>query len=272
MTCLTVDVMGVYKLGNVAFRLALLRAWGHRCERCKEPITYIELHVDHFIPKSLDEAGLSKAKDSFCLPKDYDLHETCNLVPSCGPCNISKGNTLPLANHLTLETMETARNLAPEIEKKADKLKKMLSAPVTSTLAQIDAHRDNPEVIQELLDYLMSIKQSQVIEPELTFEFLLSESVRLGLSSDGSSQIFRVGDCPNTNCIAGEINWKPWDDGELGQMKAGECYSCGTRAVSCPECGTATGFFGDEVDCDGFCGKRFRIVEHDGGLGFMTVS
>jgi hypothetical protein len=240
--------------------------------RCKEPITYVELHIDHFIPKSLDDVGLSKAIESFGLREDYDLEETYNVVTSCGPCNISKGNRLPLVNHLTLETIETAKNLAPEVEKKADKLKKMLSAPVTNTLANIDANRDNPEIIQELLDYLLSTKESQVIEPELTMEFLLSEFVRLGLSSDGSPQVFSVGDCPNSNCIAGEVDWQPWDDGEFGQLKAGVCDSCGTRAVSCPECGTKTEFFWDEADCDGGCGKRFRAIEHGGEpMGFMTI-
>ncbi|RDV11011.1 hypothetical protein DXK94_07575 [Arthrobacter sp. RT-1] len=148
----------------------------------------------------------------------------------------------------------------------------MLSAPVTNTLASIDANRDNPEVIQELLDYLLSIKASQIIEPELTMDFLLSEFVRLGLNSDGSSLVFSVGDCPNTNCIAGEVDWQTWDDGEFRKLKAGLCGSCGTRAVSCPECGAETDFFGDEVDCDGGCGKRFRMVEHGGALqGFTTV-
>lgn len=263
--------MGVYELGNVAFRLALLRAWGHRCVRCNEPITYVELHIDHFIPKSLDDVGLSKAIESFGLRKDYDLEETYNVVTSCGPCNLSKGKKLPLVNHLTLETIETAKNLAPEVEKKADKLKKMLSASVTKTLANIDANRNDPEVIQELLDYLLSIKESQDIEPELTMEFLLSEFVRLGLSSDGSSQVFTVGDCPNSNCIAGEVDWQQWDDGEFSQLEAGVC-DCGTRAVSCPECGTKTAFFWDEADCDGGCGKSFRVVEHGGELqGFMTL-
>lgn len=262
----------MYELGNVAFRLALLREWGHRCVRCKEPLTYIELHIDHFIPKSLDDAGLSKAIELFGLPKDYELKQTYNVVPSCGPCNVSKGNKLPRVNHLTLETIEMARELAPEVEKKADKLKKMLSSPVTNTLASIDANRDNPEVIQELLDYLLSIKESQVIEPQLTMEFLLSEFVRLGLGSDGSSQVISVGDCPNSNCIAGNVDWQTWDDGAFGQLKAGVCPSCGTRAVSCPECGTKTAFFWDEADCDGGCGKRFRAVEHGGGLeGFITL-
>lgn len=239
--------------------------------RCKEPITYIELHIDHFIPKSLDEVGLANAIESYGLPKDYDLAETYNVVPSCGPCNISKGNRLPLVNHLTLETIDTAKTLAPEVEKKADKLKKMLSAPVTQTLATIDANRNNPEVIQELLDYLVGIKESQVIEPELSMEFLLSEFVRLGLSSDGASQVFSVGDCPNTNCIAGEVDWQTWVDGELGQLKAGVCYSCGTRAVSCPECNIKTAFFRDEEECDGGCGKRFRVIEHGGELESFTT-
>ncbi|WP_394525619.1 HNH endonuclease [Paenarthrobacter nicotinovorans] len=262
--------MSVYDLKNVAFRLALLRQWKQRCVRCQEPITYVELHIDHFIPKSLDKTELSQAIKSFELRKDYDLDETYNLVPSCGPCNLAKGNKLPRVSHLTLETIESAGEYAPEIEKQAEKLKKTLSAPVSKALATIDANRDNPEVIQEMLEFLLSIKESQVIEPKLTLEFLLAEFVRLGIDSHGSTKVSSVGDCPNPNCRYGDVDWQTWGDSDSGELEAGVCPDCDTRAVTCPECGTKTAFFWNEVEC-GYCDKRFRAVEHGGELvDFVT--
>lgn len=54
----------------------------HKCYYCNEPLDYGKtkaVHLDHYIP--LSEGG---------------LHSITNVVWSCGPCNWSKGNTIPV--------------------------------------------------------------------------------------------------------------------------------------------------------------------------------
>lgn len=54
----------------------------HKCYYCNEPLDYGKtkaVHLDHYIP--LSEGG---------------LHSITNVVWSCGPCNWSKGNTIPM--------------------------------------------------------------------------------------------------------------------------------------------------------------------------------
>jgi hypothetical protein len=46
------------------------------------------------------------------------------------------------------------------------------------------------------------------------------------------------GDCPNENCITGDIRWIWWAS-PTSRIRAGSCDACGTWAVECPTCGEA---------------------------------
>jgi hypothetical protein len=44
------------------------------------------------------------------------------------------------------------------------------------------------------------------------------------------------GDCPNENCLTGDIRWIWWLS-PTSRIRAGCCDTCGTWAVECPACG-----------------------------------
>lgn len=56
------------------------------------------------------------------------------------------------------------------------------------------------------------------------------------------------GGCPNENCYTGDIGWRWWLSND-DRLRAGQCTTCGTWAVECPECGEIQDFVWDEVPC-----------------------
>mgnify|MGYP006164910619 CR=1 FL=1 len=75
-------------------RFAVFSTHGAKCYMCCEPVNLQTMHVDHIIPESLqnDQARLEDARRDFKLPEEFDLNSYENWLPSCGPCNISKGS------------------------------------------------------------------------------------------------------------------------------------------------------------------------------------
>ena len=62
----------------------------------------------------------------------------------------------------------------------------------------------------------------------------------------------KFGDCPNPNCILGDVFWRSWPDPEGGPpVRAGSCNACGTLAVECNDesCGEITGLDLNEQQC-----------------------
>lgn len=71
----------------------------------------------------------------------------------------------------------------------------------------------------------------------------------------------KFGDCPNENCITGDVRWQWWNS-ENGSIRAGECDTCGSWAVECPECGEVIDFFTDESPCYS-CGTVTATLVND---------
>jgi len=78
---------------------------------------------------------------------------------------------------------------------------------------------------------------------------------------DYSSLLYRLkyGDCPNPNCILGDIGWSQSlvEDGD--GVEAGSCDSCGALAARCPECGDVTAVDSGEQECDS-CEVVFEVL------------
>jgi hypothetical protein len=73
----------------------------------------------------------------------------------------------------------------------------------------------------------------------------------------------KFGDCPNPNCILGDISWHSWPDDEGGPpVMAGFCNACGTLAVECNDeaCGDITALDLGEQQCDN-CEAVYQRVE-----------
>ena len=68
-------------------RFALWQAWGMKCYWCDVPTAYLEVEIDHIVPKGLTQGDLQRVLTDYGLPADFDLHDPKNLAPICDPCN-----------------------------------------------------------------------------------------------------------------------------------------------------------------------------------------
>jgi hypothetical protein len=68
-------------------RFALWRAWGMKCYWCDVPKRYLDVEIDHIVPKGLDQTELQRALNGYGLPADFDVHDPKNLAPICHSCN-----------------------------------------------------------------------------------------------------------------------------------------------------------------------------------------
>lgn len=94
---------------------------------------------------------------------------------------------------------------------------------------------------------------------------------------DYESFIHRVGisfgDCPNVNCILGDVDWTNWEDGDGSIVQAGLCSACGTIAVRCGECGDVTALDSGQERCDS-CEAVYEVLTDRDGIfeGVRRVS
>ncbi|WP_400996415.1 restriction endonuclease [Agromyces sp. GXQ0307] len=78
-----------------------------------------------------------------------------------------------------------------------------------------------------------------------------------------------ISDCPNPNC-PDDISWRE-REGPGGQSyEIGTCYSCGTPAVKCGNCGQISDFPSGETICQG-CGAVFSKTEFPNGGVLLEV-
>lgn len=61
-------------------------------------------------------------------------------------------------------------------------------------------------------------------------------------------------DCPNKNCIGGEVSWRCVQGRNFLEFDYGLCDSCGTPAGRCPHCDEITAIDG-RTKCDGCLGR-----------------
>jgi hypothetical protein len=68
-------------------RFALWQAWGMKCYWCDAPKSYLEVEIDHIVPKGLSQDDLKDTLTHYGLQADFDLHHPRNLAPICDSCN-----------------------------------------------------------------------------------------------------------------------------------------------------------------------------------------
>ena len=87
--------MAAYNFGPFE-RLAVFTAHGTRqgtkCWLCGEPLSFIEMEVDHVLPEKLlnDGAELARVLNEFGLPRDFNLNSFENWLPAHAHCNLQK--------------------------------------------------------------------------------------------------------------------------------------------------------------------------------------
>lgn len=103
-------------------RSALWNAYNCICFYCNRPLDWGDLQIDHIIPEYLtsDQKKLNQIRVKYELPKDFEINDLCNLVPSHSKCNQRKSDELfaktPTLFFLSL-TLKNKTKIEAEIEK-----------------------------------------------------------------------------------------------------------------------------------------------------------
>jgi len=73
-------------------RFAIWTAHSKRCAYCEEPLKYIDLEIDHIIPRSLRKKPqeLQNLFAQLSLHANFDLDSLENILPAHGDCNFRK--------------------------------------------------------------------------------------------------------------------------------------------------------------------------------------
>jgi 5-methylcytosine-specific restriction endonuclease McrA len=98
---------------NRLLRHVLCLVWGQQCHWCRLFKDFLDLQIDHILPKTSGEGERLRLKQMFGLPDDYDVHAPYNLAPICGECNRTKSNDDLTETGLVLPTLRKASRLAP---------------------------------------------------------------------------------------------------------------------------------------------------------------
>ncbi len=79
---------------NDKFRECLWKVHGQRCFYCENPITFVELEIDHVVPEYLlnNPSEFEKVKKGYALEENFKIAGIENLVPACSKCNGKKSN------------------------------------------------------------------------------------------------------------------------------------------------------------------------------------
>lgn len=130
----------------------IYRTWGKCCVWCKRPLLFTSLEIDHVVPKSLTDEKLNQALADYGLPSSFDIYALPNLVPSCRPCNGSKGNRPVPGVPAVLATLAKAKQRAPKIVKRVAEFKRSQALnEVTALLQAIHPTADEMKSLNEFV-------------------------------------------------------------------------------------------------------------------------
>jgi 5-methylcytosine-specific restriction endonuclease McrA len=96
-----------YGSDNAALRSTLYGMYSRRCYRCTEVKNFVEIEIDHIVPRTTSDAEFSRIGDEYDLGENFRRHDPSNLAPICRRCNSLKSNqsfgeTLHELDHLRL--------------------------------------------------------------------------------------------------------------------------------------------------------------------------
>ena len=77
-----------------ALRTAIWVGYDKKCLYCRQPILFDDMHVDHFIPESINPQTLQDLKNNHLVPGCYNVRGDYNLVASCVTHNSMKSDDL----------------------------------------------------------------------------------------------------------------------------------------------------------------------------------
>lgn len=86
--------MAKKKFTDIA-RMAIWVGYHKKCQYCRAPINYNDLHIDHIIAEehARDDQRYRALLAELGLPLDFNINSYLNLFPSHAACNLQKSNT-----------------------------------------------------------------------------------------------------------------------------------------------------------------------------------
>lgn len=131
-------------------RFAVWQAWGMKCYWCDTPKTYVEVEIDHIVPKGLSPTQLKQALNDYGLEHDFDLHDPKNLAPICDPCNGRgrKGPNVYARAAVVLDHLRKAAELHDDVVKTVREFRK--GGDLTKALLELAAADTRTSSVREL--------------------------------------------------------------------------------------------------------------------------
>jgi 5-methylcytosine-specific restriction endonuclease McrA len=71
---------------------ALFEQWRAQCYVCGYPARFVDIEIDHILPRTLTPEQLTQLIEAHDLPADFDVDSPANLAPICGACNRRKSD------------------------------------------------------------------------------------------------------------------------------------------------------------------------------------
>jgi hypothetical protein len=108
-----------------AEEFAIWKHHGPWCFWCEEPLRWIEVTIDHYIPEYLENypAELDEVRAQYGLPSNFVVNDYCNWLPCHAHCNRNKGPELPIPIHVAASILRSLAKHAEKIRSIEQKIK-----------------------------------------------------------------------------------------------------------------------------------------------------
>jgi len=130
---------------NRALRHVLCEVWETRCYWCKRYKDYLDLQIDHILPRKATKKQRERLTTVFGLPDGFDVDAVYNLAPICADCNVEKRakdlTTLPVV----ATRLDEARAAVDEVAIRYERLGKATRLG-GALLTAASADLENPDV------------------------------------------------------------------------------------------------------------------------------
>lgn len=140
-------------------RYAVYTVHGERCYLCGKPIDLQTMQVDHVIPEAIEGTpALVEICVELGLSTTFELQSYENWLPSCGPCNNLKRDTLFKPSPLVQLLLQRAAQKAPKalaLEAKAVTQKAVAKAINTLQQAITAGAVDSKVIMMDLTNFLL---------------------------------------------------------------------------------------------------------------------
>lgn len=106
---------------NLVLRSVLYGLYSQRCYRCREPKNFVDIEIDHIVPKNTNEDEFARIRGEYGLVEEFGRHDPSNLAPICPPCNKLKSGRSFNGSHHESDLLHSAgdrrHKVIAEVEK-----------------------------------------------------------------------------------------------------------------------------------------------------------